>query len=182
MVRRPVLVRPVFALVLGALTLDATPVVAAPVTAVPSVTRSGLRPQVVAATFTPPVDAPVRDPYRPPAQPYGPGNRGIEYDTVPGEPVRAAGDGIVAFAGAIGAARYVSIDHGSGLRTTYSYLQTLRVARGDRVRRGAVLGTTSEVAFHFGARLHGAYVDPAGLFGLVLPVRGVLVRIDEPWT
>ena len=32
--------------------------------------------------YTPPVDAPIQDPFRPPATPYGPGNRGIEYARV----------------------------------------------------------------------------------------------------
>ena len=44
-------------------------------------------------TYSPPVDAPVVDGFRPPATPYGAGNRGIDYATVPGTPVRAAADG-----------------------------------------------------------------------------------------
>ena len=34
---------------------------------------------VALVVLTPPVDAPVLDPFRAPAGPYGPGNRGIEY-------------------------------------------------------------------------------------------------------
>ena len=45
-----------------------------------------------------PVDAPVTDPFRPPPEPWSPGNRGIEYATVPGTPVRAIGPGAVVFA------------------------------------------------------------------------------------
>ena len=44
--------------------------------------------------YLPPVEAPVADPFRPPTTPYGPGNRGLEYATAPGTPVRAAADGI----------------------------------------------------------------------------------------
>ena len=33
--------------------------------------------------YAPPVDAPVTDPFRPPTSPYGPGNRGVEYASVP---------------------------------------------------------------------------------------------------
>ena len=36
-------------------------------------------------SYQPPVDAPVTDPFRPPLTPYGPGNRGIDYATVPGD-------------------------------------------------------------------------------------------------
>src|SRR2546426_469687 len=42
--------------------------------------------------YRPPVEAPVTDPFRPPLTPYGPGNRGIEYATVPGASVHAAAD------------------------------------------------------------------------------------------
>src|SRR3954453_3077694 len=40
----------------------------------------------------PPVDAPVHDPFRAPVGPYGPGHRGIEYDTAPGTPIGASAD------------------------------------------------------------------------------------------
>ncbi len=49
--------------------------------------------------YTPPVDAPVVDGFRPPPTPYGPGNRGLEYALADVTPVRAAGDGEVIFAG-----------------------------------------------------------------------------------
>ena len=51
--------------------------------------------------YSPPVSAPIGDHFRAPATLYGPGNRGLEYVTQPGTDVRAAGDGIVAFAGVV---------------------------------------------------------------------------------
>src|SRR5688500_89657 len=36
-------------------------------------------------TYQPPVDAPVADRFRPPATPYGAGNRGVDYDTSTGD-------------------------------------------------------------------------------------------------
>ena len=51
--------------------------------------------------YRPPVTAPILDPFRPPTTPYGPGNRGIEYATVPGTSVGAAADGVVVFAGPV---------------------------------------------------------------------------------
>ncbi len=117
----------------------------------------------------PPVGSPVSDPYRPPASAYGTGNRGIEYDTASGEPVRASADGIVAFSGTIGSSQYVSIDHGessggAGLRTTYSFLSSRVVSRGEAVRQGDVVGFAGE-RFHFGAKRNGVYLDPNTLFG-----------------
>ena len=56
--------------------------------------------------YRPPVDSPVHDPFRAPDTPYGPGHRGIEYDTAPGTPVAAVTQGTVVFAGDV--AGYVS--------------------------------------------------------------------------
>ena len=71
-------------------------------------------------TYAPPVDAPVADPFRPPATGFGPGNRGIEYATAPGTVVRAVGDGVVAFAGLVAGTRHVTVRHADGVRTTAS--------------------------------------------------------------
>jgi murein DD-endopeptidase MepM/ murein hydrolase activator NlpD len=138
----------------------------------------------LAGAYIPPVDAPVRDPFRPPATPYGPGNRGIEYATEPGTVVRASASGVVAFAGLIGNERYVSIDHPDGIRTTYSYLATIEVVAGRTVLQGERIGTTGP-RLHFGARRDGVYIDPASLFApppTPPPRRSRLVPITEPWT
>ncbi len=113
----------------------------------------------------PPVTAVISDPFRPPAQRWGRGNRGLQYATTAGQLVQASCDGVVVFAGSIGGRLYVSIDHGAALRTTYSFLGSIRVRRGDRIRQGQIVGRAGETRFHFGARLDGAYIDPALLFG-----------------
>jgi murein DD-endopeptidase MepM/ murein hydrolase activator NlpD len=121
----------------------------------------------------------VADPFRPPATPYGPGNRGLEYDTVPSEVVRAAGAGVVLFAGAVGTALHVVILHGDGIRTSYSRLAVIDVRRGQRVVSGQAVGRAG-ARFHFGARAGTAYVDPALLFdSQSVPVAAYLVADDE---
>lgn len=122
--------------------------------------------------FRPPVDAPVTDPFRPPEDPYGPGNRGVEYDTEPGEVVRAAASGTVVFAGAVAGTLHVTVDHDGGLISSYSYLQRLSVRVGTHVDQGSVIGVAGE-RLHFSVRLEGAYTDPAGFIG----VRRVRVRL-----
>lgn len=122
--------------------------------------------------FRPPVDAPVSDPFRPPDSPYGPGNRGIEYDTEPGDAVRAAAPGTVAFAGAVAGTLHVTVDHGGGLLSSYSYLERVSVRSGAVVARGAVIGLAGE-RLHFGVRLDGGYTDPDAFIG----VRRVRVRL-----
>ena len=128
-------------------------------------------------TYLAPVDAPVRDPFRPPDGPYGAGNRGIQYDTAPGTPVRAAADGEVTFAGLVAGSRHVTVLHGDGLRTSYSFLAEIRVVVGQRVAQGEVVGTTVD-DLHLGARDGDAYLDPASLFGSG-PPRVHLVPFDE---
>src|SRR3954453_22287192 len=121
-------------------------------------------PAAAAGGYQPPVAAPVADPFRPPSSAYGPGNRGIDYATAPGTEVRASADGEVVFAGQVGGTLHVVVLHGDGIRTSYSFLSSIRVHRGDHVRQGQVLGTTGAQPFHFGARAGEAYVDPALLF------------------
>ncbi|HVF13715.1 MAG TPA: peptidoglycan DD-metalloendopeptidase family protein [Acidimicrobiales bacterium] len=115
-------------------------------------------------TYRPPVDAPITDPFRPPAERWGAGNRGLEYATTSGEPVAAAAGGVVAFAGQVGGRLHVVVLHGDGVRTTSAFLRSIEVRRGDTVRQGERVGTAAE-AVHFGARIGEVYVDPVLLFG-----------------
>ena len=71
-----------------------------------------------AVSYRPPVPGPVVDPYRPPSTPFGPGNRGLDYATTPGEAVAAPADGEVTFAGPVAGALHVVVLHADGIRTT----------------------------------------------------------------
>lgn len=141
----PALVRVAGALLTGCLVLASAPAAAAQ------------SPERV--VYRPPVDGPVVDGYRPPVSPYAPGNRGLDYATVPGQPVGAAGEGEVVFAGRIGPSGHVVVLHPDGIRTSYSFLDTVGVARGARVVGGQALGTAGAV-LHFGARAGEEYIDP----------------------
>ncbi|HEV2070848.1 MAG TPA: peptidoglycan DD-metalloendopeptidase family protein [Acidimicrobiales bacterium] len=109
--------------------------------------------------YRPPVDGPVVDSYRPPVSPYAPGNRGLDYATVPGQPVGAAAEGEVVFAGPIGPSGHVVVLHADGIRTSYSFLDSVGVVRGQRVVGGQAVGTAGAV-LHFGARAGEEYIDP----------------------
>lgn len=113
--------------------------------------------------YDPPVDAPVTDPFRPPPRPWLPGNRGIEYATAPGAPVRAAGRGVVTFAGAVAGSLHVTVTHPDGVRTSYSYLASIEVAVGAAVAKGQVVGRSGS-RLHVGARRGEVYIDPASLW------------------
>jgi murein DD-endopeptidase MepM/ murein hydrolase activator NlpD len=134
----------------------------------------------VAVTYRPPVDAPVIDPFRAPTSPYGPGNRGIDYATVPGTPVRAIGPGTVQFAGSVAGIRYVTVLHPDGLRSSYGGLATIDVIEGDVVVGGATIATAGDT-LHLGVRRGDEYLDPQTLFDQAPPaVRLIPVReFDE---
>lgn len=116
-----------------------------------------------AAEWQPPVDAPIVDPFRPPASRYGAGNRGLEYGISGDQIVRAVDAGTVVFAGRVGGSAHITIDHGEGLRSTSAFVSRIDVVRGQRVRQGQVIGAAGP-GFHLTARLGDTYVDPALLF------------------
>ena len=114
-------------------------------------------------TYQVPVDGEVVDPFRAPAHPYGPGNRGIEYRTDPGSAVSAAQAGAVAFAGRVAGRSVVAIEHADGRRSTYTGLAEVQVARGERVVAGQRIGSAGPT-LHVGVKVGDGYVDPARLF------------------
>lgn len=119
-------------------------------------------PPPVAVQYLPPIDAPVVAGFDAPADPYGPGNRGIEYAAALGAPVRAAAAGTVTFAGPVAGAWYVTVQHADRLRTTYGRLAGVAVHVGASVQAGTVVGTATP-SFIWTARLRDAYLDPAVL-------------------
>ncbi len=92
------------------------------------------------------------------------GHWGVDIASPPDAVVRAIASGVVRFSGVVVANRTVSIDHGGGIVTSYSYLATVTVRRGDRVGRGEMVGTSGihngRDAFHLSVRVGGIYVDP----------------------
>ncbi|MGA8115867.1 MAG: M23 family metallopeptidase [Actinocatenispora sp.] len=120
--------------------------------------------------------------FDPPPQPWLPGHRGVDLAGHDGEPVLAAGPGVVVFAGSVAGTGVVSIDHPGGLRTTYQPLRAT-VHAGDRVRTGDRIGTLqsghpgcpAEACLHWGLRRGVVYLDPLALLGLgqvrLLPLR-----------
>ena len=94
---------------------------------------------------------------------YG-GHWGIDISAPRGTPVSAADGGIVSFAGVVVSNRTVTVGHGGGVKSSYSYLDSLDVAEGDRIERGEVLGWSGVAhgveAVHFSVRIDGTYIDP----------------------
>jgi murein DD-endopeptidase MepM/ murein hydrolase activator NlpD len=125
-----------------------------------------------AGTWTWPVPGPIVRGFDPPASPYGSGHRGIDIATPIGTAVVAPAPGQVTFAGKVGGHLFVTLDHGAGLESTYSWLSSVAVKKGNDVSAGDVIATTgpghpTDVIpnLHMGVKLHDVYVDPLDYLG-----------------
>lgn len=92
---------------------------------------------------------------------------GIDIAAPPGTSIVAPADGVVSYAGKLaGYGRAIVIDHGFGLKTFYGHNRRNKVKRGQRVKRGQVIGYVGSSGYSTGSHLHyevlvkGAPVDP----------------------
>jgi murein DD-endopeptidase MepM/ murein hydrolase activator NlpD len=94
---------------------------------------------------------------------------GIDISGNKGDPIYAAGDGFVSFAGWTGGDSYgyaVDIDHSYGYETRYGHLSKILVSKGRFVKRGELIGEMGSTGISSGTHLHyeviyrGNKVDP----------------------
>ena len=92
---------------------------------------------------------------------------GIDFAARYGSPIYAVTDGVVTYAGRHGGhGNYVRIQHGGGLATGYAHMSRIAADRGQRVRRGQVIGYVGSTGLSTGPHLHyelyrnGATVNP----------------------
>lgn len=82
-------------------------------------------------------------------------------------PVESANDGIVVLAEYLGIyGNTIVIDHGYGLQSLYAHLSSFAVEKGDRVRKGHIIGRSGMTGLaggdhlHFSLLLHGVQINP----------------------
>lgn len=102
--------------------------------------------------------------------PFGRGrefHNGIDIANNSGTKIRAAGSGIVTFAGYNSSyGRYVMISHGYGYQSVYGHNRKILVKVGDKVEKGQVIsemgssGRSTGPHLHFEVRLYGNPIDP----------------------
>lgn len=113
------------------------------------------------------LDRPVPGPIVRGYQPVGSyaGHWGVDLEATLGTEVHPASSGVVTFSGSVAGMLTVTVAHGGGLRTSYSYLSEALVSRGDRVTRASVVGRSGldhgQAAVHFSVRVGDRYQDPA---------------------
>ncbi len=119
-----------------------------------------------------PVVGPVIRPFDPPENPYSAGHRGIDIAAPSGTAIRAPAPGVVTFAGKVAGELFITLDHGDGYVSTYSWVSAILVQKGDAVARGATIGFSGmghpgsvTPHLHLGVKLFGAYVDPLLVLG-----------------
>ena len=105
------------------------------------------------------------------------GHWGIDIGAPVGSAVRAIAAGTVTFSGEVAGRSSITIDHGGGLRSSYSYLSRRRVTTGVKVSSGTVIaasGIDNEIeALHLSLRLGAIYIDPQRACGLLRPADGL---------
>ena len=97
------------------------------------------------------------------------GHWGVDIQAHPGSTVTAAAAGRVVFAGTVVENLTVTIDHGGGLKSSYSYLGSKSVGSGAWLELGEEVGASGlghgGGGLHFSVRVDGDYVDPQAWLG-----------------
>jgi murein DD-endopeptidase MepM/ murein hydrolase activator NlpD len=107
------------------------------------------------------------------SKPNGTQNDGINLAVPEGTPIKAADDGVVAYAGneLKGYGNLVLIRHSNGFVSAYAHASELMVKRGDTIKRGQVIahagqtGSVTSPQLHFEIRKGSTPVDPAQYLG-----------------
>jgi len=102
-------------------------------------------------------------------KPNGLQNDGINLALPEGTPIKAAEDGVVAYAGneLKGYGNLVLLRHSNGFVTAYAHASEILVKRGDQVKRGQVIaksgqtGSVTSPQLHFEIRKGATPVDPS---------------------
>jgi murein DD-endopeptidase MepM/ murein hydrolase activator NlpD len=99
-------------------------------------------------------------------------HKGMDFSAPTGTPIFATSDGRITRADgrSAGYGKHIRIDHGFGYQTLYAHLSDYNVRRGQRVKRGDVIGyvgnTGRSVAphLHYEVRKDGVAVDPINFY------------------
>ena len=103
-------------------------------------------------------------------------HKGLDFSAPTGTPIYATGDGKISpdrgkgRVGGHGYGRYVVIDHGYGYKTLYGHMSKISVKKGQRVKRGDIIGYVGNTGASTAPHLHyeviknGQKINPINFF------------------
>ena len=98
-------------------------------------------------------------------------HKGLDFTADTGTPVYATGDGVIKtayFSGSFG--NVIFIDHSFGYETRYAHLSRFNVTRGQKIKRGDIIGFVGSTGLSGGPHLHyevlykGLQINPINFF------------------
>lgn len=97
---------------------------------------------------------------------------GIDLQARTGTPVHATGAGVITFSGlkGNGYGKHIDVNHGYGYETKYAHLSKISVKKGQRVKRGDIIGYSGNTGLSKGPHLHyeiirnGIKINPIDYF------------------
>ncbi len=97
---------------------------------------------------------------------------GMDFTAKTGSPIYATADGVVKHAGwkANGFGKHVVIDHGYGYETLYGHMSKVAVRKGQKVKRGQIIGYVGNTGLsagphcHYEVHLNGKRVNPINFY------------------
>lgn len=103
-------------------------------------------------------------------------HHGVDFVTAEGKNVYATGDGIVTFVrySRTGYGNEIVIDHNFGFETRYGHLSSIKIEKGQKVKRGQIIGAVGATGRATGPHLHyevlfnDKTVDPSYYFDTTL--------------
>lgn len=99
-------------------------------------------------------------------------HKGMDFSAPRGTPIYASGDGKVmrADSGSSGYGKHIRIDHGFGYETRYAHLYKYNVKKGQKVKRGDIIGYVGSTGRSQGPHLHyeilkdGEHINPINFY------------------
>lgn len=98
-------------------------------------------------------------------------HKGLDFTADIGTPVYATGDGVVKsayFSGSYG--NVIFLDHNFGYETRYAHLSKFNVKKGEKIKRGEIIGFVGDTGMSHGPHLHyevvykGVQINPINFF------------------
>jgi murein DD-endopeptidase MepM/ murein hydrolase activator NlpD len=99
-------------------------------------------------------------------------HNGVDFAAAKGTPIYSTGDGVVLNVKTVfgGYGKYVEIDHGFGFVTRYAHMNEFKVKKGQKVKRGDLIGTVGNTGSSTAPHVHyevikdGKFINPVNYF------------------